>query len=732
MPAVETCIILKWDSGVQVEQDLSLYYDAVASEFFTQTWVNKDGGSLVLKIPAELQGDGSTEPAFVIDALQEVWVGIRDGSTWTSVRFGGYVGPYTVQKVGGDHVYTISLFTYSRSFETVSVTSWPMDITQTIPNNAASTYPGRLLSGYPPMYGDTDPDHQYTAGDYLIGTIDPGGFPYNGVIVEYLPGVDVELGFGTAMSVPAAFRELHFTFGNKPRLNTIINGFFKAATLGEVVDEILRVAAYLAQDLYNLGTMGYAPIRPVYWLKAVIDTTDSTRIRPKFMLRDLNDLSGVDMVFTDLAVKAEGQYDFWDLVITTDPTETRTVVEVFGLGTRAESIDIPPLEPGVQLIYEFNANTVENYPAPYHKPRPGATFGGWEGAPVIEPKIETYDQVKILTNTVTNAVYMPKVTANFKCDVPVEEGLLITIRSTSPYFNQTLPVTQVRQQGTPGRTVYDVTAGWVKPTLSEIMSGDTVDLITLRHQGPADTFTYYSSGMSIPETSNSGLSSLEANSSQRNLYQPERDNVVGAHYYTAQNRKKALSNGLYVDPDALYPPSLAGTSDVPVPQPLTLPAVAPAPAAVAWNSTGIPKAWLDAENNVHPVETAKDFYSDGWQPVTLVAPAALTTAIFQVEYDEDANVVSDFVNGGFTGMTLTLKRTVFQAFTIDGTTIPAGTVTTVSGSAVTNTAPLIVDYGMALTVHVTGLADGHMVKVFLSEREPDPSLFKGGNASDTP
>lgn len=731
----ESVIILKWDGETQVEQDVTQYYDGPHSNFATQTWLHRTGSTLVLKIHYAIQL-GLVDGVDPIDLtkLLEIWVGVRDEDDVfdsTGVLFGGYLGPKTVTVVGDDVVYTIQLFSYTHDLLTKNVTSWPMDITLPISTTASTDDPTSAIIGYPPSYSDVDPDHAYSVFAWIGGTIDPGGFPYDGIIPAHYQRMYLThiagSGPGTGGGIRGAFSDIHFNWGTKPR-NTSVNGFFAAATVDDVLKEIIRTAAYVAADPAN----GLDPIQAVYWVRAIVDPDDSTRLRPQFCLYDLNSPDAVQITFSD--DPGEGEESYEDLEISDDPTDYGEVTEVFGLGTEIILEGEEPT-PKYRLVYARSVAQTGSHtpivPAPYHKRRPDLTGtdgpGSWEAPPRIEPRLETKEQAIIAAAALVAATQNERKSYALTCDVWVEEGMVIRIKRTKLALDVQVTVLEVDKQGYEGFTRFKIKAGYVDPTPEEVLNDQAIDLITLRHPSPySSTYTYYSAGTSIPNTNNNPQNDPLNSYSQRNLSQPERDSVVGAHFYAAQNRRNAMANGIPLNPDG-YPAPVNNEFDTPLPTPVTLPAVAPAPNAVAWGVTvgggTIPQAWFDANNNVHPVEWGRDFYDNGWQPVTLPAPAAITTAIVKVEYADDGTVFGDFVNANTTGtITLTLKRTVLSS----------GAVTTFDSGDISAATPMIVDYTHSLIAIIAGLPAGHVVNVFLSEREPDASVFGGPAPSDTP
>lgn len=727
----EAIIVLKWVDGEQVEQDLTPYYKGPQSNFATQTWLHKTGSTLVLWIPGRIQlGEDDDVDPFDLSKLLEVWVGVRDVDgvfDKTQVLFGGYIGPTQEYKQGDDWVYEIDLLSYNHDLTTKSVTSWPMNITAAIDVDVNISDPSSAIIGYGPEYGDDDTDHWFTIGDWLAGTVDPGGFDYDGIIPAHYQRVYIAsipgTGPGEGGGIRGAFYDIPFNWGTKPR-PTAVPGLFVGMLVDDAIKEILKAGSYVAADPAN----GLDPIRPVYWLRAIVDPADNTRLRPQFCLLDLNSLEAVSLAFSDNP--GEGEYSYEDLRVNSDPADYSEVVETFG--NAAEIIIEGPGEPHprYRLVYARkvqNASDNPIVPAPYHKRRPELTGtdgpGSWESKPIIEPRLETKDQAVILAAMLGAAAMNTHKSYSFKCDVWIEEGMIITLSARVPAVDVTVMVLEVDKVGSPGRVQFSVKAGYVEPTADEILSDMTLDLLTLRHPSPySDQYTYYSAGQSAPETQVPGYS-------QRNLNQPDHDSVVGRHYYAAQNRRLAMANGLPLQANGLPP---ANPNDPPLPT-INLPAVAPAPNAVAWGGTiggvPIPKAWLDANNGVHPIEWGRDFYEDGYQPVTLLDAAAITTAIFKVEYAEDGTVFANFVDDDFTsGLTLTLKRKIFVTDSV-GT---AGDYDTFLSTDIDAAHPLIVNYTHSLTAHVAGLPAGHVVNVFLSEREPDPSMFGGPALSATP
>jgi hypothetical protein len=737
MTVKETVVILKWTDTtppVQIEQDVTPYYRALESLIMPAGW-RKTDSRLLLRIPYELQKHG--EETYVIKGRQEVWIGDRDSEDdhWQGrPRFGGFInGEVLESKAGGDLVYDIPLTNYNIMPSTQDITGWPMDITQPIPYNATQsadpTAAAKALRGYPPQFDETtddEPGGSYTLRDYLIGRADEGK-PEDGIWVKYSHSIEIDDDglddFCTTILFGVKFDDTLGWIDTRPT-NIDIPGMFAMTTLADATTEILRNGMILSMS----GLLDYVgPIRPVWWLEPVVASGDATRIRPKLRVVDLKaaEEGSYDIYFSNDPADDSNPdaFDFEDLVVVRDSTNLQNVVPVAGGSSEDVTIDVDhePIE-HLRLVYAQRNSGLEAYPSPYHMILPEHDVAGWSGQPAVEERLDTAAQADTLAATLQANTLVEQVSLRFNTLVPVVEGMVILLHDEVREVTYQRMALEVTQGIDAGRIVYGVVAGWDKQTNADLASGDALDILLLHNPSPyLKDYTPYTAGQSLP-----GMAGYKGVRASAAAWQGEHDDKTVGHFYPSINRNYRNFFGLPVYKYAVRP-SVQTTTPLPLPVDLlpdytvegaaTL-AAAPLPTMTAWGPDGSIKGYADADNNVHMQDWFMDFYEDTCRRIEFLQPTMLTKVWTSLQWDtatHEETKVYPTDTSPFSGLTLT----VLQIKRAGG--LPAS----IDPVDVTPLTPIIGGVENYLRVCITGLPDGEAVRVYFTERDPDPKAFGG-------
>jgi hypothetical protein len=710
------CVLVERDPGTGVETEQLLVMDIERS---TLSGREK---RMVFSLPYRDTLTLTVAP----DVLLKVWYGWRDAGAWdgTDELFGGYIVELESQREGGEIVYYATALDFDMLLDTTQIRGWPAggDPLYTdewgtphireyhIPPTASDP----AVAGYPTGY---------TPYDWLLALKDdpvPDTRPADGIVVNFLPDVVVP----DVSSVDPAYTSVLFDRTSRPG-NTSIMGHLEGLTVRDGIEAVLLVTAILRQGLVTPLAM-----RPFYGLRAIVDPDDSSRIVPEFFLRDLSETATADWTFSsdDTAV---ARWTPGDNPATTvygynanfkSAKRARSLqkrVTVFGKGSVYSSTNEFD-----ETLYKRTMGeqvTSGSYPTEYQREP------GWSGRPIMTD-LPTSEACYEFARVVHQALSEPAQIITFSCYVPVKKGDTITIDDEPNGVSGTFPVLDTEATGI--LREFNVTAGWERPTVNDLLNGPIYRLLSLAAQGITRNRAGAGPNFNNPNAPAPRAIQGAPNFGYENAVQAIADDTAGLEIRGATNRP-VLDSGTgdpiagqteddmpidlgsenyAADPKATPPlrPSLnALVGGDPNPDYY----IFPKPRYYTRDRTTGEITEFDAQDGYnHPLHYHYSFDEDGHEDVFLPTTGLIATVAITREYDEN-NVRLPTLSGGMTVGLLLENMTTHVMEPV----LPA----------VTPTEPLFLKPAdnRALQVVVAGIPSGHTIKVEVSERKIDPRFF---------
>jgi hypothetical protein len=660
----------------------------------------------------------------------EIWIGEKEGGDWVENAnlWAGYIRIVEVQQDAGEVVARLTLDTYNLLFKK-PIQSFPD------PTVLTTAYHSPIDGSDVPISGGGP---GWTPKDWLIGlsTVHGGTKQFDGLVRQALKGnggSPIAIDFGGVPDIPWAL--VTFDESGRPS-NTAIFGYLEILSLEEGVQAIADLAALLELDR-NAG-LG---VLPAFYMKTIVDPDDATRLKPQFVMGDLNDPGSVVATFNDADTTPEGDEGVWfDFSATKDGTDAYDSVTVIGVGGQFAGFDTTRRR--FTRILSTNQDNRGYYLNRF------STTPGFE-LQIFSDTITTIDQANQLADYIAVNVLGGRRSCSFGTYTPVQEGELIRVIHQATQgvgsTGQTYVVnTATRVGGVP--PVWRIEAGDPRPALQDILNGPLARLFSLglvrnpRGRGlPNLTNPALPKGRALTSVAGSRFSnSLQAAdagvSSLRQLPATAVTKLTADGQPIAVNATGVVN---YIDNTAntteQRPVLCDDLSDIDNPRYAT---ILPAPQRYAVSANGTMQAWEDASGQGHPELHVYTFTEDSWQAVIYGGTVYLCRAEVVRVLDDDTGALLAPIYGDGTGS----PATVTIADVAPSLAVSLKVADPVAGGAyvlvdppVDGQNPLRLQQPQdGAQVHVAGVPSGARVEVAVSEEGLDYGFFLPLDERDCP
>lgn len=640
----------------------------------------------------------------------EVWMGFWDnqGGYWVDDEYlwGGYIwGRIQRRKVGGMLRYTLPLLDYNILLEKTFLRGFPMDPIWKNPHDQVGLDKRRKYH-IPPHFPEADAiagySDGYNAKQWLVGSPDypsDGTDAYGlheGILRAALQDVDLT-------GIPLRFTFPTFHLDARPS-NTGILGHMEMMNLRGMVEMVLACATLVDPSL-----------KPYYTMRAV---ADGTRVRPKFVLVDLNDAASADWVFTDDPAQPRDSSRFWDYVETFNAENVRTRTEVFGLGSSRYSQEgITIGDPTYARVWARSTRNIDNFPPTYYQRE-----AGWVGEPLHDDRVTDTERAVQLSQMVDDAVNTEQFTATFRTLDPVRQGDVVSLSIRSTNMEALLPVTDVDWEEENGQRVFVVTAGTPEQTIQAVLGGQAAYVSLLGQQGIRRARRGEDGNFVDPTLPRLTPVERWSDSKFQGQRQSRSDKIVGDWRRGAMNRTKMSEHGQAITPD------IWNFIEASIGEPLTNRPEAGVDQLAApqyVGGLGEIEEFDDYQGRNGPQHHVFEFRYDDYISLLLPDRAMITTAQVKFLDDDvtgarlasatfDANGENIVTPAGDGVVNVSLKRYDPDPLVLEYVEVTPD---------VSPQQPLIVSFKEDLQLHVTGIPDGQRAYVLVSERRPDPRFF---------
>lgn len=705
-----TCVLIERDPTTGAETETVVPVD--------QEQIVLHGRETFVPVPLEWRNRLSGEKC-----LREINFGWRDTSTHHWIQdnelFGGYVQRTTHRKDGGETAFGVYASDYDDLLTRTTTRGYPGDPLYIDP---FGTLPHTIREYHiPTVLGDPTVDGYpvgWKAADMIASS--PGGGVPDGILLTFLNN---NIAIGT---IDAAFSSSLALFDLTARpTNTAILGHCEGLSLRSLLEVILACNGLLQPD-----------VKPWYFMRAILDPGDNTKIIPEFNLVDLNGDLTPDWYFDDAdtstvmwsAGDAPGTVytPFADLTVEHDATNLRTQVTVFGVGSSQRSDDFLTHEKLYQRVigdWPSNDSEVTAYQNPF--PTKYQRIPGWGGEVIVTDiagNLASYPPHHIadqLAQLIGHALSKPAIRVSFTTFVPVKKGQIINIVDTTTGLNGNYPVLDVTGGGVLRQ--YSVTAGYEPPTAQDFLSGPKMQLLKLALLGITRNTSGKGPNFYNPNVPGGGAPNRFANNNQHNAVASVTDTVAALSPQGPVNVSQVTPDGMPIGTDANnymaapitatppLRPSLVPTVDgtlsgdpnpnyyiFPTPRYFTMQAASP----------HLLMEWDRSDGSNGPFHWHVEADEDGVFDIYYPDKVLITRCLVVREYDESGNrVVTPTATAS-----LLLENLTTHAMDIEITDVDSNNPLCLE---VDPTAP---ETGRALQCKLIGLESGHVAKLEVSER----------------
>lgn len=388
-------------------------------------------------------------PDLNIRELMEVWAGWKDESgRWVNdpLPFGGYIVGLKETVYGGEKQMDLSLVDYGILLQKTPILGWPV-----IEGGAFGA-----MYGYPV---------DYSVRDWLIGS-ESEGRPYNGL-------VNAHLGNGTNFGgVDPIFDTILLHEETLPGIIDVIpgqhalRGHFGFQTLDSAVSAMADVS-YFA---YNRDYSGGPQLTVGYWMSAL---AVGYIIVPRFNFSNIAD----DTLPEDFVVAADADEAAGEIQMATthyherDARDVATRVIYKGIGGDVTDTGSGP--PPLVYYDQLNPDHAAAYPTTYQ------LAPGWGAEPILESRLHTVETARFMAEYVEQRAWGAVGRIRFRIRKQVYPGQRIRLRDPNEAQNTVFVVHEATQAAGTDEW-WDVTVGFVQPTIGDVIKGGLVDLMLNR------------------------------------------------------------------------------------------------------------------------------------------------------------------------------------------------------------------------------------------------------------